>query len=515
MIIKFGDLGINRVKPPHELLRTQDGHVQFRELINYIARDKKIKKIGGTENYNSSTLSDRITWATRSYHKRADGSFRKVALCFSGGSFYYGDDVAGTLTKIQVGFTSTAFPLSATMQVSGNTIRYFYIGKKSTDEVYKYDGNGSFTFEKTSLNSDFGRIIKGGIVHLDRMWYWFVNSSILSYSTTLKPEDLTTDSGDITIGQETDSFIQAVVIGPGETLYIFKNQSIWQLYGRTVSTFEFRKVTDKYGLATKRSIYPVGGGFVFLNEFDKELYFFGGTESSIRPITETSIRLRDILDKEHIDECCMTVHDGLFRFSFYHVDDNIYQDRELIYPLSEPGIDGEPKWSMSKGAKILCYSVWNQQGDEDELVTGRADTGKLMYHNRTNNFDGSAIETKFRTGDIIASEDKIVRFKGFFVKGRPGPRDRKITFRYYVDARTGQAGEDNLDMSGETKTIGSLTISLQELFNNRLIPYHGKSIGNSISFEVYDNNQNTFLEFYSIMFSAIERYKIRNKLVGV
>ena len=100
--------GMNRTKPVHELGITKDGFIECSVLQNFICRDNKITKIGGTESYASSALTDAIPWLVRSYHKRGDGSFRKVMFCFSGGKIYYGDDVAGTLTEAQSGFTTTA-----------------------------------------------------------------------------------------------------------------------------------------------------------------------------------------------------------------------------------------------------------------------------------------------------------------------------------------------------------------------------------------------------------------------
>lgn len=510
MEIKFG-LGLNRVKPVHELLMTQDGRVQNSIMINYVARDNKVKKIEGTEAYNSSALADPVPWAHRSYHKRADGTFVKRTFLFSGGSVNSGDDLTGVLTSRLSGFNPQAIPLSNTVQVSGNSILYLFTGE---DEVKKYDGNGSYAWETTTINTDTGKTVVGAALHLDRFWYWFKDSSSVIYSTVLKPEDFVSDSEEIIIGQETDSVIMALVVGANETLYLFKNQSIWQLYGRTPSTFEFRKITDKYGLASKRAIFGVGSGFVFLNEFDKELYFFGGTEASITPLTEEAIRLREILDITHIRKVCMTVHKGLFRMAYTHLGDNGEQQRELVYPISEPGPDGLPKWSMLRGTKVYSYSVWNQQGDNNELVTGRSDTGKIMYHGRTNQFDGSNIFTQIRPREIVASEDKVVRFKGFWIKGHPTGTAGLVTFRYYVNARTSSPGIDNVHFQGERRVLGAIKISTQELFNNRIIPLHNSSLGNSIAFELEDNQGDTILELYSIAFKAAGRYKIRSDLVG-
>jgi hypothetical protein len=504
-------LGLDRVKPVHKLLMTQDKRCKCSIQLNYIARDGRLKKVGGTEAYNGTALTNAVPWVHRSYHKRADSTFVKRTFLFSGGSVYYGNDLTGALTACLGGFNVTSIPMQATMQVSENSILYFFSGE---DEVYKYDGNGSFTWEPTTLNADTGKTIVGAAPHLDRFWYWFKNSSSVIYSRTLAPEDLTVDSDEIIVGQETDSTIMALVVGAGETLYLFKNQSIYQLYGRTPSTFEFRKITDKYGLAAKRAIFPVGGGFVFLNELDKELYFFGGTESSITPLTEESIRLKEILDITHIKKVCMTVHKGLFRMAYTHLGDDGKQTRELVYPTSEPGPDGLPIWSMLRETRVYSYSIWNQQGDDNLLLTGRSDTGKIVYHDRTNQFDGENIFTQFRTREVVASEDKVVRFKGFWFRGHPTGMAGTVTFNYYVNGRTSSPGVGALELQGERRVLGSIKISTQELVNNRIIPLHNSSLGNSISFELLDESADSLLEIYSIAFKSQSRYKLRNALVG-
>ena len=137
-----------------------------------------------------------------------------------------------------------------------------------------------------------------------------------------------------------------------------------------------------------------------------------------------------------------------------------------------------------------------------------------MYHNRTNNFDGVAIETIFRTAEIVASEDKVVRFKGFYVKAAPGVLGRTATFEYFLNERTRSPGSANLNMDGERRSLAGIQIVMQKLFNNRVIPLHASSLGNSISWRVSDNQINTSMEFYSIAFTAVPRYKIRNSLVS-
>jgi len=500
MIIKFGSF--NRVNPPHELVMTQDGVIQSSILQNYILRNNKITKVGGTEAYNSTALTYGIPWVSRGYFKNDDGSFSKRTLCFSRGVIYSGDDVAGTLTSRVTGFEKNAIPLDATFQVSGRSIQYIFTGH---DYPYSYNGNGSFTFEKTSLSTAYQQ----GLVHLERMWYVSRNSSSVDYSESLFPEN--SDSA-VSFGSDKDSFVQRIVVGAGEVMYAFKNESIWQLYGRTKATFQTRKITEKYGLASKRSIFPVGSGFIFLNTFDKELYFFGGSEASITPLTENDIRFREILNHTKVDNVCMTVHDGLFRCAFeYSASDINYNSHELVYTLNEPDQRGLPKWSLIKGSNVLSYSTWNQQGD-NELVKGRSDTGKLMYHNRGQNWDGlagTAIETIVKTGAVLLSEKMNCEITGMWLRAKPGSSLNTVRFRYFMNAHQSDHGQDDVDTKGETRTIGEINLSQQDLFFNMIRPLTGKNRGITVQFEVYDNNTRSTMELYSISFDVNELYEVR------
>lgn len=505
MELKFS-LGWNRVSPPHEVIY-QKPFIQCTELQNYICKDNRIKKIGGTVAYNNSVLANSIVWAKRSYHKLGDNTFVKRTLCFSNGVLYSGDDVTGTLTSRQIGLSPESIMTDMTIQVSGNSILYIFTGE---DRPYKYNGNGSYVWEKTVLDAD----ITMGAVHLERGWYIHKNTSFLDYSIpTDNPEEI---EDTIIVGNDKDSVNMAMALGADEAFYVFKNNSIYQLYGRTPSTFQVRLVTNKYGLAARKGICPVGSGFIFLNEFDKELYFFGGTEASIQSLTEKNIKLREIIDltQDSISNVRMVTHNDLFRFTFQHRESaGDYNNCELVYTLSEPTFDGLPKWSLIKGSNVASYSVWNQQGDKNELVTGRSDTGKLMYHNQGWDFDGTAIETIARTGEVTLSEDMVCKLLDIYVKFHPGSVSNKPLFRYYMNGRFTDRGEENQSMEGETRTVGIIKVQKSYLFNDSIAPLTEYSRGNSVSFEVYDNNLSNEMELYSISFQIRKLYKIRNQLV--
>lgn len=503
-------LGWNRVNPRHELLATDGGFIQCSKLQNYICGRNCITKVGGTEAYNGTSLGSDygIPWVERSYHLRGDGSIVKRLHAYYGGAIYYGDDVNGTLTQTNVtSLSPTAIPLSFSFQVAGNSIIYMCTGSGT---IHKYDGNGSFQWEQTNLDTD----IINGVDHLQRVWYWHQKSSLLSYSSLLDPETI---EDDILCGDNAkDSFVVSCIKTGNERFFIFKNNSIYELSGRTPSSFALIRVSDRFGLASKRAWFPWRGGIIFLNENDKELYFFGGTESSITPLTEDDIRLREILDttEDEINKICMTIHENLFRMSFKYtggeLDGNIC---ELVFPINELRADGKPKWSLLKGTNVYSYTQMNKYSENNYLLTGRSDIGKVMYHNRGHNFDNLPIETVMRTAEIVASDENVMVFGDFFIKGKPDSNSHPIDFRYFINGRTGDYASTPVIPKGETRTAGLITIQKSDLFNDRIVPEVLYRRGNSIAFEIYDNTLDTNLELYSIAFSATDRYKIRNQYV--
>ena len=504
MLISF-DGGWCRTKPPHLL-----GKGQASKLMNYLIQDSCIRKVGGTQQYGDSLGPLGIPLVLNTYHIRGDGTIVKRRHVYYDGTIYYGDDLTGQFRATNITTLSKKMiPTFFVMQVAGNSVVYLMTGK---DRVIKYDGNGSYKWDECSgdLTSIFD--YESGLIHLDRAWYIVKQSSEIDYSDSLDPETI---ADTVTIGKDKDSYCVRFVEGAGETQYVFKNNSIYQLYGRTPSQFQYRKVTDKYGLASKRGICAVGSGFIFLNTFDKELYFFGGTEASIKPMTEDDIRLREIMDtsEDALNNVDMTVHRGFFRFAFQDMDSTFDGNNcELVYNINDPSAAGLPKWSLIKGSNVWSYSVWDNYNDNMELVTGRSDIGKIMYHNRGKNWENERIITQIRTAEVVVSEDKVARFDGFWVKGKPNSYNLNSIFRYFVNGRYSIDGEDTLSHRGETRDLGAIHISQQALYNDRIIPLTEFSRGNSISMELYDDNLDVDIELYSFVFKLKKvLYKIRNQ----
>lgn len=498
--------GVNTFLPSH---RIDDEECSI--MQNVISHGGKISTFPGSQKYNQTALDDPILWAGRYYGLRSDGSFLKKAFCYSGGAVYVGDETTHGLTSKYSGLSIDCLPESETMQVSGNSIMFLFTAK---DYPVYYDGNDSGQWYPSAIDK---KVVQG-TAWLDRLWVFEENSSVLSYSKNLFPENFTdsTDSADIIIGNDRDSFIRRTVI-LGDTLYIFKNDGIYYIEGRTPSTFAVRLVTKKYGLAGQRAIGFSGTALMFLNEFDKEWYSFGGTETSINDMSK-KIQFSKLINFNKVNNICCIEHKNVFRIAYQPFEQdpaNQYNSFEACFPTDEYAKDKRPKWCFSKGANISCYSTWNKQGDQNELVTGRSDAGYLMYHYRGHNWDETAMEIRLRTKDKIYNEGYSTRFPYFIIDGNP-VQDSSVTLNWYINSRiTGATvGTKTVPLDGEEVAIAAMHFTTQTRFNNVVKPLVLGSLGNSLALEIYANTKGLGFDLYSFIISTEKGNVVRNNLVG-
>ena len=230
------------------------------------------------------------------------------------------------------------------------------------------------------------------------------------------------------------------------------------------------------------------------------------------------INFAKLINHTTVENVCCVEHKNLFRISyqpFEQTSTDQYNSREACYPTDEIASDKEPKWCFSKGANIMCYSVWNRQGDNNELVTGRSDEGRLMYHYRSNNWDNTPMEVIIRTKDKVYNEGKNTRFNYFIIDGSP-EQDASVTLRWYLNSRITGATADtkSLPMDGEEKAIAMMNFTTQARFNKRIVPLVSGAKGNSISFEIYNNTKDVDLEIYSIIVDTEAGQIVRTNLIG-
>ncbi len=477
---------------------------------NFIMRDKLTTKVPGTNRYNHEYLVNKINWVERFYGLNADGSKVKRTLCHSNGIIYLGDDVAGAFTSIKTGLTKNTLPESVIIQVAQQSRLYFFNGY---DTPIHYNGNAAGTFNPSAITYKF----QGGVSKDQRLWGFERNSSKMWYSPSGEPEDIA-DYGFVTCGNEKDSFIRNAVV-LGNYVYVFKNDSIWVIRGNTSATYRPEELVPNTGLLAQRAVARVGSAIVFVSQQDKQIYEYGGSWK-ITPLTGIKMNydFSSLIDYTQTDVmCCIWDRiNSLFRVSYkaIEVDEN-YANYELIAPTDDIGKDKQWKWTNTYGARISCYSMWDRQGDAT-LVTGRSDTGAIMYHNRGSDWDVEPMETILRTDDITGKDGWNTLFQNIFLKGTPS--NGTITMRSYLNSRmTGEStrSSQTFDDTGESETaIGEIEFRTQVDFNDYNPLLTGYNYGERIAFEFYDNTKGKEVELEFIIIEYMVKSKVKNKLVG-
>jgi len=506
--LKYGANFMKRFRLKYDLDDQKNQIVQ-----NYIMRrlndgHPRITKIPGTNPYNDTDINQPITWCERYYGRKEDGTFIKKTFASAGTRLYVGDDVLRALNHVKTGLSNNTRPESTVVQVAGNSRMYFFNGN---DLPIYYEGNDAGTWTDSSITLRFVQ----GVVKDDRLWAFESNTSTLYFSATLNPEDFSTLGGSITIGNEKDSFIRRLSL-IGNYLYIFKNDSIYVLRGNTKATYSVDIVNPSTGLIAQKALARVDNDLVFISQQDKQVYFFSGGYG-LKKVSGEGHRLdfAKAVNQVKTDNivCEWDRRNNIFRISYegFHAREN-YNNHESIFPTDQGAPDGKLKWSTTYGARISCYSMWDRQGD-NTLVTGRSDIGKLMYHNRGQDWDGLPMETILKT-QIISKDGINLQFNRIILKGKPSTG--VITVRYSLNDRTDEAdrGSNNLADLGEEATIESLSYKIQEKFLSPFPLLTGKNYGDSITFSIYDNTVNKEIELEYLLIDMTQRATVKTSLIG-
>lgn len=481
---------------------------------NVVLRYGKSAKVPGTNKYNLNALPQGIRWATRYYGLKADGTFVKYLFCYSKDTIYMGNDITGELTAVKTGLQENVYPESVVQQVADNSRMYFFNGY---DTPIYYEGNDAGIWYNSAITYKFVQ----GVIKDSRLFAFERDSSTLLFSRALYPDDFSaTYGGSIIIGNQRDSFIRRIEL-LGNSLYIFKNDSIWVLTGTTKASYSVECVIPNMGLLTRRALCPVVSALVFVSQQDGEIYEFNGTAATKR--LSSNIRKKtgyydggfwQLVDPNKTDDMCC-VHDtvnNLFRLSYNGVQAaETYVNNEVIFPTDDVYENGQPKWSETYGARILCYSIWNRQGDH-VLVTGRSDTGQIMYHNRGKNWDIEKMVVQHRFDDIMPEEGRNCDFDSIYVKAKP--IDSTLTLRTYLNTRESDYNENAQNTGGERRTIGIVTMPTQYFANNWKPTLTGYNHGENFGVEIYDETEQGDMEVSSIIVNVVPRERIMNQLVG-
>lgn len=488
-----------------------DDSVMVRENFMVIGTtNKKIKKVPGSDRYNSTTFTTYpSTWGARYYTK---ANLRKNFF-FSQGKLNFIDDLGNVTTLIST-FSPTSYPCSFEMRVSGGDNLYFCDG---TNGMYSYDGNAANQFNKetaVTLNP------VGALSWLDRAWVFEEDSEILYFSANLNPVNFTdaTDAGAIVIGAKRGSKIQQIIVF-NEVLYVFKTDSVWVIRGRTPSDFAVYQVIAEYGLAARRSLQDTGNAlFGLMSDF--EMHSFQSSVSDSTLLTydvalggDLTRDLIPVINRDRMDQICSTYHNLIYRMSFVENGDTV-NHMEYCYNKANA-----TEW-FTRGANISFYLKYDRFPDYPELVTGRSDAGFLMYQYRQLNWDNQAdspsMPIRLQTKFYGLKQARNMRIKRIWMNGTVlGARDLPVNM--YIDGRNAQSDSttDYFKTLGEEKNITNFVkIVSQAIYTSRMTPRHGNSNCQNFSLEIKEDIKDRDLEFSSFEAEIIPKALKRSIIIG-
>lgn len=509
---------VGRIDRRNLVTKGQSIDVLSRENLSVIGlkeEERRVKKVPGTDRLNSTTVgSYPFVSGARYYTKR---EVRKTFAFNQDGYIYHIDDNGNTTQKVGV-FDKNAYPCWVNMRVSDTDILYFSEGVNTG--MYSHDGNiGNDFIKETSVTLNF----VGMVAWLDRLWGFEEESEDLYFSVNLEPTNFTdsTDAGVITIAARGGSKIQALIV-INDVLYIFKEDLIARINGRTPSEFSVEIVVDNFGLPARRGIAQdrYSSNVYFLGS-DYEAYSFSGTKESLKNLSyyialsgDFSKDLVPVLNRENMEKVSSTFHDRKFYLHFVENGDTNPNLGWVFNTTNETDY-------VLRGAKITFFMQWDRHPDKGELLVGQYDTGRLMFMNRGLNWDNQAsgatmsikTQTKFIGGDSIRN----IRARRVWLKSEVLGRDQ-VAVRTYLDTRLAKSDstEDTYATFGESKALTSfINIPSQSAITSRQIPRHANSKGQNISFAVDETMAGRDWGFEAFVAEIILKNKKRSQKVGL
>src|SRR3990167_8974620 len=336
--------------------------VLSRENFLVIGANKEslfLKKFPGANRFNSTAAGTTFQSGIRWYTKK---DVRRTFTYNTNGYIYYFDE-NGNATQLIGVFSPLAIPAWEIIRVTDTDILYFSEGVSTG--MYSFDGNLDNVFNKevaVTLN------LVDMVSWLDRLWGFEEDEEALNFSKNLVPTNFTdsTDAGTVVIGAKRGSKIQKIIV-LNDYLYIFKQDSIWRIIGRTPNEFQVEIVHDSLGLAARWSLALVEGGLIFLGS-DYEVYSFGGTKESTKMLTynialggDLTKDLNPIINVTKMDNVRAIYHNKLYRMAFTE-STLTTNNMEYIYNAVNE------KDSFTRGFNVSCYIPFTRYPDKQELL---------------------------------------------------------------------------------------------------------------------------------------------------
>lgn len=476
---------------------------------NFISRDEKLQKPGGTQKAIDELLTDTVTWMGRYYSVETGVTAPKTFAYTQDGKLWLVNDSASirSATEIASGLNTNAYPMHWLFKTLTQTTMYLADGR----DLWKHDGNNDQNWEKVDITDADGDSIYpiDVIEHKDRLW--LISDVYVYVSENLAPEtfDSATDSIQIIVGSGKGKNLALRKLE--DRLYMFNTEGIFVIVGDTISalasTFELR-LADERKIVAGRTAVKVESAINFLAD-DLNLWSWNGSVSTKLSHSE---KLEEFVNpiREQLDKAVATYHNNFNMLSF--VETGTPDMLEVWWDAIESKID------FVRGRNASCYLEIDPTREEKFLQMGRSDEHRIVWADRSARFDGETIVSRLWTRDIIIKKGWNVRFTGIYPTYE-GTGDVDMTIQYWLDGRLGTTHLSDTPswvqrLQSETRTLGGIKIKYQSTTTDCVRPKINYSKGESIAIFINDATPDLRIYLVGVGLDFVLKQKKKGRAVG-
>lgn len=328
------------------------------------------------------------------WHRGRPSSLARMVVQ-SGDALYTGNDISGAMTLLGTlaGGSTPAFFASvfdpAESGVGGTPASDVLAIAYGSGAPMKYDGTNFVTLSPSITNP-----FTGVVFWHERLWFWgdpaFPDTV---FATDLgNPESFAFSNafGGYSIGRgDGDATVQCC-IPIGDTLFVFKNTSIFAITGFDFQAGDYQfavtQIVSGYGLASPKAVARLRDALVFWTDesFYRLAYGSNQLEYIGRPIPLTSAQIangnQNVIRAVAGDFLVSTLSGKLVynNLALFAVDVGTgIADTIMVFDDDASVKLGEYAWSTWKGFTVGAWIPWTGSGDQHLLFFGDAQVGQV------------------------------------------------------------------------------------------------------------------------------------------
>lgn len=393
-----------------------------------------IKKRFGYQNIPRSPISKVFSNAAAitgiTYYKKDDGSryIFGVTNTATGAAYAFSKTYAVGAGLPSGAWTdrTNALPTSYTDNqlvdfTIANNVLVFAIASTTPAKPYKWTGSGN----TNTLTSDSDCPTASLVAYHKNILFVSGNTTFpsrLYFSSLTDITDFTaTDFIDV---NTSDGSKITAIISAFDSLYIFKDDSIWRLSGSDRDSFALEKMVDGTGTSSAKSVAV--SGLIYFTTSQGDIAVYDGNYS----VVFLSQKIRNTIGNSNFSRATNTL--GLAFSTYKYVDNDYYVSNSTTGHTTNNQVlffdTAYKAWSKFDGMNINAWTVGDSDAGQKEMIFGDY-SGYVYLYPSTSCYDGDVstaaisayYQTKwFRYPDVSLSDKTWRRTKTYAVAEQTG-----------------------------------------------------------------------------------------------